>query len=112
MSNNLKGLLGDGKPSRTTIGVGHGNYICVERIVAILESGSLPVKRLRERALEEGLLIDATAGRKMRSLIITDSRHVVLSAIGAGVVQDRLRGGAPSSKSAAQREQEEGEFVS
>ncbi len=60
-----------------TVNIGHGNFVLTSRVVAILESGSLPMKRLRERACEQNLLVDATAGRRMRSLIVTDSHHVV-----------------------------------
>jgi regulator of extracellular matrix RemA (YlzA/DUF370 family) len=91
--------------------VGHGNFIVADRVIAILESGSLPMKRLREKAVEENMLVDATAGRKTRSLIITDSRHVVLSALAPQTVQERLHEGKPWL-SPAQLELEEGEFVS
>lgn len=92
------------------VNIGHGNFLLAERIVAILASGSLPTKRLREKAAEDNLLLDATAGRKTRSLVVTDSRHVVLSALAPGKLQERLSD--RSAKSAAQREMEEGEFVS
>ncbi len=111
MSNNHKGLFGWDGSSEKVINVGHGNFVRLERIVAILESGSLPMKRLREKACEENRLIDATAGRKMRSLVILDSRHVVLSALNAQTLQERLKG-EPPAMSPAQRELEEGEFVS
>ena len=65
----------------TVVNVGHGNFVVAGRIIAILESGSLPSKRMREKATEDNLLVDATAGRKTRSLVVTDSRHVILSAL-------------------------------
>ncbi|MBI5207375.1 MAG: DUF370 domain-containing protein [Candidatus Firestonebacteria bacterium] len=63
------------------LNVGFGNVVVVSRIVAIVSSDSAPVKRIKEEARERKKLIDATNGRKTRSVIITDSDHVVLSAI-------------------------------
>lgn len=94
-----------------TVNVGHGNFIVGGRVVAILESGSLPMKRLREKAVEQNLLVDATAGRKMRSLIVTDSNHVILSALAPQTVQERLQEGQ-NWLSPAQIELDEGEFIS
>lgn len=70
--------------------VGHGNFVLPSRVVAILESGSLPMKRLRDKAQNTDLLLDATAGRKTRSLVILDSKHVVLSALAPQTLHDRL----------------------
>ena len=83
MSNRTNGILGGERLGRT-LNIGHGNFVLVERIVMILESGPLPMKRLRERAVDENRLVDATAGRKTRSLVMTDSGHVVLSALAPG----------------------------
>lgn len=94
-----------------TVNIGHNNFLLTRRIVAILESGSLPMKRLRERASEKNLLVDATAGRKMRSLIVTDSHHVILSALGAQTLQERLHGSRHETFK-GRPEWEEGEFVS
>lgn len=77
----------------SSVNVGYGNLVRPERIVAILEAKSLPMKRLRERAVLENRLIDATAGRKMRSLIVIDSGHVVLSALSPQALDDRLAPG-------------------
>jgi regulator of extracellular matrix RemA (YlzA/DUF370 family) len=110
MSNKHNRILG--AETRTdSINVGHGNFILVNRIVAILESGSLPMKRLREKALEDNKLVDATAGRKTRSLVITDSGHVVLSALAPQTLQERVSERKPWL-SAAQLELQTGEFFS
>jgi regulator of extracellular matrix RemA (YlzA/DUF370 family) len=61
--------------------IGFGNMIVAERIVAIIHPSSAPIKRLKEEAKESGRLIDATQGRKTRAILVTDSNHVVLSAI-------------------------------
>lgn len=103
-------------PTAAGMNVGYGNFVRPHRIVAILESGSLPMKRLREKAQQAGLLLDATAGRKTRSLLILDSRHVVLSALAPQTLQDRLSALAaqePSSPgSAGWFEMQGGELVS
>jgi len=95
--------------------VGHGNFVCAKRVITILESGPLPVKRLRERAHEANYLIDATAGRKTRSLIILDSQHIILSALAPQTIQERLENAQtekPSWLSIAETEVREGELVS
>lgn len=90
--------------------VGYGNFVSPKRIIAILESGSLPMKRLRERSQQSNLLLDATAGRKTRSLIVLDSNHVVLSALAPSTLQDRLLNNARTNLGLL--EMEGGELVS
>ena len=63
------------------LNLGFGNAVAARRVVAILNPQSAPMKRLREEARQAGRLVDATQGRRTRSIIITDSGHVVLSAI-------------------------------
>lgn len=63
------------------ISIGHGNILAANRIVAIISPDSAPVKRIVQEARERGTLIDATYGRRTRAVVITDSGHVVLSAI-------------------------------
>ncbi len=60
------------------IRIGNGNYVSGERIVAVINPDSAPVKRMIQEAKEERRLIDATFGKKTRSVIITDSDHVIL----------------------------------
>ena len=64
-----------------TISLGFGNFVVASRVVGIINPASSPMRRLREDARTEGRLVDATQGRKTRSIIITDSNHVILSAI-------------------------------
>jgi extracellular matrix regulatory protein A len=109
MSNKPHELVG--RPAACMVNVGHGNFLVSNRVVAILESGSLPMKRLREKAAEQNLLVDATAGRKMRSLIVTDSKHVILSALAPQTMQERLQEGR-GWLDRAQLEMREGEFIS
>ena len=75
---------------RTLLNIGFGNTVVAGRIVAIVTPGSAPMKRLKEEAREERKLIDATQGRRTRSVIITDSNHVILSAIQAETISQRF----------------------
>lgn len=88
MSNNNQGLFPEF--SEPCMGIGHGNFVVIHRIVTLVETGPLPVKRLRDQANEKGVLIDATAGRKMRSLIILDSGQMILSALSAQTLRERM----------------------
>jgi len=72
------------------LNVGFGNLVMASRVVAIITPGSAPTKRLKEDAKKSRKLIDVTQGRKTRSIIITDSDHIVLSAVEAGTVANRL----------------------
>ncbi|NPA40273.1 MAG: DUF370 domain-containing protein [Thermodesulfobacteria bacterium] len=72
------------------LNIGFGNFVVADRIIAIVNPNSAPMKRLKEEAKETKRLIDATQGRKTRSIIITDSNHVILSAIQAETVAQRL----------------------
>ena len=72
------------------ISVGYGNFVIAGRVVSIVNPASAPMRRLREDARLAGRLVDATQGRKTRSIIITDSNHVVLSAVLAETLVQRL----------------------
>jgi regulator of extracellular matrix RemA (YlzA/DUF370 family) len=69
------------KSGKAFVNVGSENRVVSSRIVAIINPNSAPMKRLITEAKEEHLLIDATGGKPKRSVIITDSRHVILSSI-------------------------------
>jgi len=73
------------------INIGFGNSVVKARIVAICHPNSSPLRRLREEARDQHRLIDATQGRKTRSVIITDSNHVILSAIHPDTLTQRLK---------------------
>ena len=81
---------------RTLVHVGFGNMIVAERIVAIIQPSSSPVKRLKEEARDAGRLIDATKGRKTRAIIVTNSNHVLLSAIQPETIVNRISEGDSS----------------
>ncbi len=72
------------------INIGFGNVVAVQRIVAIVNPGSLPMRKLREDARERGKLIDATEGKKTRSIIVTDSSHIILSALQSETLMQRI----------------------
>jgi regulator of extracellular matrix RemA (YlzA/DUF370 family) len=72
------------------LNIGYGNLVMASRIVAIVSPQSAPVRRLREEAAERGKLLDATQGRRTRSILVTDSDLVILSAINPETIAGRL----------------------
>lgn len=72
------------------INIGFGNIVSANRMVAVISPESAPVKRIISEAREKGLLVDATYGRKTKSVIICDSDHVILSAVHTETVASRL----------------------
>lgn len=77
-------------PAETLINIGFGNYVLAGRVISIVNPVSSPMRRLREDARTEGRLIDATQGRKTRSILVTDSNHVILSAIQPETISQRF----------------------
>ena len=78
------------------INVGFGNMVAVERVVALASPDSAPMKRLVQDAKDDGRAIDVTCGRRTRSIIITDSEHVILSAIQTETIAGRLENRDPA----------------
>ena len=76
------------------INIGFGNMVSAGRIVAIASPDSEPIKRLVRDAKEDGRVIDASCGRRTRSVIITDSEHIILSAIQTETIANRLENNA------------------
>jgi regulator of extracellular matrix RemA (YlzA/DUF370 family) len=76
------------------INIGFGNVVVAERVVAVILPSSSPSRRLKDDAREGGRLVDATQGRRTRSIIVTDSNHVILSAVQVETVTQRLGGQA------------------
>ncbi len=72
------------------INVGFGNMVSANRIVAIASPDSAPIKRLISDAKDDNRIIDVSCGRRTRAIIITDSEHVILSAIAAETITNRL----------------------
>ncbi len=76
--------------SMKLINIGFGNVVVASRVVAILTPVSSPMKRFKNGARENGKLVDATHGRKTRAIIITDSDHVILSAVQPETITQRF----------------------
>lgn len=74
------------------INIGFGNMVNASRVVTLVSPDSAPMKRLIQDARDEGRVIDASCGRRTRSIIITDSDHVILSAVQAETISNRLNG--------------------
>jgi regulator of extracellular matrix RemA (YlzA/DUF370 family) len=72
------------------LNIGYGNLVVAARVVAIVSPQSAPMRRLREDAASRGKLVDATQGRRTRSILVTDSDHVVLSAVNPETIAARL----------------------
>ena len=79
-----------GTLSPALVNIGFGNVVAVTKVVAIVTPSSAPMKRLRDEAKKAGRLIDATEGRRTRSIIVTDSNHIILSAIQAETITQRF----------------------
>ena len=74
------------------VNAGFGNMIAVERIVALASPDSAPIKRIVQDAKDDGRAIDISCGRRTRSVIITDSDHIILSAVQPETLSGRLNG--------------------
>lgn len=72
------------------INIGFGNIVSADKLVAMVSPESAPIKRIIQESRDKGMLIDATYGRRTRSVIITDSDHVILSAIQTETLANRL----------------------
>ena len=72
------------------VNIGFGNTVAADKIVAIVSPDSAPIKRMVQEAKDNGTAIDATFGRKTRAVLIMDSDHIVLSAVQAVTVADRI----------------------
>ncbi len=77
-----------------TLAIGFDNCVVASRVVAVVRSDSNPIKRLIDAAERAGRLVDATSGRRTRSVIITDSNHVVLTHISPHTLVAKLSGRA------------------
>jgi regulator of extracellular matrix RemA (YlzA/DUF370 family) len=77
---------------KNLVNIGYGNMVMVTKVVAVLSPESAPMRRLKEEAKERKMLLDATQGRKTRAMIITDSDHVILSAVQVETLMQRFEG--------------------
>lgn len=82
-----------GEVGAVLVNIGFGNVVSASKVVAIVTPGSAPIKRMREESKKEGRLVDATQGRRTRSIIVTDSNHIILSALQAETITQRFMEG-------------------
>lgn len=85
------------------INIGFGNMVSLDRLIAIVSPDSAPIKRIIQEARDRGMLIDASYGRRTRSVIVMDTDHIILSAILPETVAGRL-----NEKNAVDTEEEDG----
>ena len=78
--------------SKTVVNIGYGNLVMTSKVVAVLSPDSAPMRRLKDEARDRKMLLDATQGRKTRAIIITDSDHVILSAVQVETLMQRFSG--------------------
>lgn len=87
------------------LNIGFGNLVSFERLISVVSPDSAPVKRLVQEARDRGTLIDASCGRKTKSVLIMDSDHVILSAISTETIA--LRSGMTAAEKDAAEDQED-----
>ena len=74
------------------VNIGFGNLVSADKVVAVVSPESAPIKRMVQEARDRGVLVDATYGRRTRAVLITDSDHIILSALQPETVAGRLNG--------------------
>ena len=72
------------------ISIGYGNFMNAEKVIAVVSNDAAPVKRMIQTAKEQERIIDATHGKKTKSVIVTESNHIVLSALLPETLQSRF----------------------
>lgn len=72
------------------ISIGFGSAVCAERILAVIAPESAPIKRLIQEARERGMLIDASFGRKTKSVLLMDTDHVILASVSPEILSARM----------------------
>lgn len=91
------------------INIGYGNMVAVGRVVTLVSPDSAPVKRLIQDAKDDGRIIDVTCGRKTRAVVITDSEHVILSALQTETIANRLNNSDSDTDAEADDAEDAGE---
>ncbi len=72
------------------ISLGYDNAVMADRIIAVVGSNTAPMKRLVNEARKDNMLIDATNGRRTRAVIVTDSKHIILTSVLPETITERL----------------------
>ena len=80
------------------INIGFGSLVAAQRILALMDPDSAPIKRVVQEARERGMLIDASYGRKTKTVILMDTDHVILSGLTPDVLGERLAGAESAAK--------------
>ena len=80
------------------INIGFGSLVAAQRILALMDPDSAPIKRVVQEARERGMLIDASYGRKTKTVILMDTDHVILSGLTPDVLGERLAGAEATAK--------------
>lgn len=80
------------------VNIGYGNMINASRIVSVVSPDAAPIKRLVQDTRTTGRLVDATGGKKTRSVIVADSGHIILSALTAETIQSRAQGNTDNAE--------------
>lgn len=80
------------------INIGFGSVICASRVLAVLSPESAPIKRVIQEARDRSMLIDASYGRRTRSVLLMDTDHVILSAVLPEAIAARLEGAQPAEE--------------
>ncbi len=82
------------------INIGFGSLVAVNRVLAVMDPDSAPIKRVMQEARERGMLVDASYGRKTKAVILMDTDHVILSALTPQMLLTRLENGATEQQEA------------
>ncbi len=90
------------------LNIGFGNTVMVERIIAVVNTGSSPARKLKELAKTEGKLVDVTEGRRTRSILVMDSNHIILSSVQPDTISQRIIALQPSNHLAETSSSEKG----
>ncbi|MBQ7400306.1 MAG: DUF370 domain-containing protein [Clostridia bacterium] len=80
------------------VNIGYGNMVNTSRIVSVVSPDAAPIKRLIQDTRSTGKLVDATGGKKTRSVIVSDSGHIILSALTSETIQSRIAGSADNAE--------------
>ena len=73
------------------LNVGFGNTVMVEKIIAVINTGSSPARKLKEAAKNDGRLVDVTEGRRTRSILVMESNHIILSSVQPDTINQRMQ---------------------
>ncbi len=87
------------------LNVGFGNTVMVEKIIAVINTGSSPALKLKEAAKMQDRLIDVTEGRRTRSIMVMESNHIILSSVQSDTISQRMQALQPGNNLAEYFEQ-------